>query len=70
MPDGTELRCELDVSDPHTMHRAVLADYAYPGSRTRVDWDEGDRRTFHGEWPGVCDAPGCPLPNGHHGRHA
>ena len=66
-PGFVEIDCEHHDGHP-AMHRGVLRDYAYPGSMTVVEWDERDRRTFHGEWPGDC--PGCVLPVGHHGRHA
>jgi hypothetical protein len=33
---------------------------------TIVAWEEGDRRNFHGEFPGWCQrTPGCVLPAGH-----
>lgn len=48
--------------------------------QTRVTWQEGDRRNYHGDPPGPCDARGtgvgglpvnvCVLPRGHHGDHA
>lgn len=66
LPNSTEVHCS-ENSD-HTAHRGTLRDYAYPGSATVVEWYESDRRTFHGEWPGLC--PGCVLPFGHRGEHA
>lgn len=70
---GAEIRCHLDhlgVAEP-LGHEGVLLDYAFPGSRTSVEWAENDRRTFHGPWPGPCLKPGpCSLPDGHHGRCA
>lgn len=67
-PNDTELSCELGVDD-HDTHHAVLRDYAYPGSTTTIEWNDADRRTFHGPWPGECDVEHCPLPSGHHGNH-
>lgn len=70
--DQTELTCENGSHGLETNHRAVLRDYAWPGSRTEITWLEGDRRNYHGKWPGPCgdnDAP-CTLPAGHRGRHA
>lgn len=71
-PNDTELRCgEVAL---HAEHRAVLRDYAYPGSETVITWQADDRRNFFGEWA-RCedwqgDRPGCTLPAGHHGRCA
>jgi len=67
-PDDRELACELDGD--HERHRTTLRDMAYPGSSTTVDWDETDRRTFHGDWPGACWSTGCRLPRRHRGDHA
>ena len=67
-PNDTEVVCERD--DEHRMHKGTLRDYAYPGSATEIEWDEDDRRTFHGEWPGACDSAGCVLPARHRGDHA
>lgn len=67
-PNDTEVACELDGD--HAMHEVVLRDYAYRGSETTIRWEELDRRTYHGAWPGACLVAGCPLPLGHHGRHA
>jgi hypothetical protein len=62
------------MTDPaEAKHRGTLSDYAYPGSRTIVEWAETDRRTFHGEWPGVCPGDSfstCVLPVTHRGEHA
>lgn len=64
----TEVTC--GEAGEHTMHVGVLRDYAWPGSATQIDWQEDDRRTFHGEWPGRCAAGGwCHLPAGHCGDH-
>lgn len=66
--NDTEIRCEL--SDYHDEpHRGVLRDYAGPGSETEMVWMDGDRRMFHGDWPGDCEAD-CILPADHDGRHA
>lgn len=67
-PNDTEVRCTVP-GDHHARHSAPLRDYAYPGSVTEVHWIETDRRTFHGEWPGSCPEPSCPLPLGHRGDH-
>jgi hypothetical protein len=76
-PNNTELNCEVEGS--HRDHQAMLADYAFPGSRQLITWHEDDRRNFHGDWPGRCpykahplwDDPGqCTLPDGHPGNHA
>jgi hypothetical protein len=68
-PGTYELVCELDEHGPDELHVGVVRDYAYPGSETVIRWDDGDRRTYRGDWPGAC-GPGCMLPSGHHGRHA
>jgi len=62
-----EIACE--ETGPHDRHQGVLRDYAWPGSATTVEWDEQDRRNFHGSWPGRCPSP-CVLLAGHHGNHA
>jgi len=63
-----EVRCELD--DDHAgLHQGTIRDYAYPGSATAVNWEEQDRRTYHGEWLGLCP-DNCTLPIGHRGSHA
>jgi hypothetical protein len=77
-PNDTEVACDRD--DEHQMHGGTLRDYAYPGSATLIEWDEDDRRTFHGEWPGECQSGSygagktnsspCVLPAGHRGKHA
>lgn len=66
-PNGTEVACEREGA--HGRHEGVLRDYAYSGSEIKMAWTEGDRRTFHGEWPGYCTATvrDCILPSGHHG---
>lgn len=66
-PNPTEVACEADGD--HDQHFGVLRDYAYPGSETRLQWLESDRRTYHGDWPGACESAGCPLPLGHGGNH-
>lgn len=68
----SEVACEYDDGDGmHGPHRGVLHDYAFPGSETKIDWWESDRRTYHGDWPGAC--PDCvgpvALPRGHAGSH-
>ena len=50
-------------------HQGVIADYAYPGSRTILSWLDSDRRNFTGEWI-ECPLPGCILPAGHPREHA
>lgn len=64
-PNPTEIRCEQE--DGHDgLHVGVLRDYAYEGSETTIDWEDGDRRTFYGEYPGPCTkTDGCVLPAGH-----
>lgn len=70
-PNDTELQCEDTFGHPES-HRAVLRDYAYPGSKTDLVWQEGDRRTFRGDWLSCDESPQsrCILPAGHRGRHA
>lgn len=63
-PNDTEVWCDLVRA--HDMHKGTLLDYAYEGSKTILSWAEGDRRTFHGGWPGPCSPVGlCSLPLGH-----
>lgn len=71
LPNDTEMVCEDDHVEvgPDIQHHATLRDYAYPGSTTRVTWNESDRRNFRGEWA-PCPTTGCTLPAGHHGRDA
>lgn len=71
-PNETEVACDLHGIGEHSTHRGVVRDYAYPGSTTTIEWQEDDRRTFHGEWPGSCTEAelGCVLPRNHRGRHA
>jgi hypothetical protein len=69
MTDDTEVVCEKG-SDPHTTHDGQLRDYAYPGSVTKLSWQDDDRRTFRGDWAPCTDSPGCILPARHRGRHA
>ena len=70
-PNATELTCAKTDPHPHDEHSAVLRDYAYQGSRTVINWQESDRRTFRGLYIpcGDNDFP-CVLPDGHSGRHA
>lgn len=65
-PGPIILECENDGNKPHTEHRTVLRDYAYPGSSSVITWQESDRRNFTGEWV-ECAAGNCVLPNGHRG---
>lgn len=68
--NDTELRCE-NLPGHIGGHAATLRDYAYPGSTTVLSWQDTDRRTFHGHWPGACTSlDGCTLPTGHHGNCA
>lgn len=68
MPDG---RFSVDYTGTGPEHKAVLRDYAYPGSRTEVSWQAGDRREYTGPPPGSCGRlNGCVLPGGHHGKCA
>jgi hypothetical protein len=67
-PD-VEIACAMGDPPKHgpNSHSGVLRDYAYPGSETVISWEEGDRRTYHGDWPGACGRiAGCLLPAGHH----
>lgn len=68
--DDTTLQCEQE-GDHSGFHEAVLRDYAYEGSATKISWQEEDRRTFRGLFIpcGDNDAP-CMLPAGHRGNHA
>lgn len=64
----TEVTCEK-VHDTHdTTHTAVLRDYAYQGSETKMEWQESDRRTFHGAFE-ECGRGRCILPKHHRGDH-
>ena len=67
-PGVVEIRCEQPAGHDG-MHSGTLRDYAYPGSATVVEWAADDRRSFTGEWPGVCDKWGCILPAGHPRGH-
>lgn len=68
-PNDTEIRC--DGPRGHSTHEGEVHDYAYPGSVTRVAWDDADRRCFYGDWPGPCEKiEGCICPAGHGGRCA
>ncbi len=67
-PNPTEVTCEFDTIDPHSEHRGMVRDYAYPGSETVITWFESDRRNYHGEWR-PCFLTGCVLPAFHHGEH-
>jgi hypothetical protein len=64
----TEVRCQRN--DAHTEHDGNLRDYAWPGSVSTIHWQDDDRRTFYGEWPGRCGLGGCVLPANHPGDHA
>lgn len=68
-PSAVEVECEQEGA--HTTHEGTLKGYAHPGSVTTITWEEDDRRTFHGEWPGPCPSSAwCSLPFGHRGRCA
>lgn len=59
-----ELQCSLGAGiHPH---EAVLRNYAYKGSETRITWADSDRRNFEGEFaPCGVETPGrtpCILP--------
>lgn len=66
-PNDTELECEslCDSSQHEGFHEAMLRDYAYSGSATKISWEESDRRTFRGEWRPCSITVGCVLPGGH-----
>jgi hypothetical protein len=70
--NDTEIACERPA--PHgegETHAGVLSDYAWPGSRTEINWLPGDRREFIGQWPGNCGTTSsCILPDNHRGRCA
>lgn len=68
LPGDTEIRCERE--DEHSEHSGTLRDYARPGSATAINWQDNDRRTFYGTWPGRCPVGGCVLPAGHPRGHA
>lgn len=68
--DTLEVRCEEPADHPGTGHAGTLRDLAYPGSATRVEWADDDRRSYRGPYPGPCPSVGCPLPAGHPRRHA
>jgi hypothetical protein len=66
-----DIRCGKKAHKPaDSEHRGVVMDYAYPGSRTEITWQAGDRREFTGDWPGPCPKGSCTLHAGHHGRCA
>ena len=67
-PNMNIYQCEKQ-NDSHTVHETIIRDYAYPGSQTKMIWDESDRRTFRGVW-NPCAIPGCVLPENHKGNHA
>jgi hypothetical protein len=57
--------------DPRLEHEGLF------NGITKINWYEGDRREYTGDWPGNCDklpgmpmAGGCTLHLGHHGRCA
>ncbi len=66
--NDTEVAC--DREGDHAQHSGTLRDYAYPGSETRIDWHETDRRNFRDLFVpcGDNDAP-CILPWRHGGDH-
>ena len=68
-PDETEIQCIEDDSQPHSNHAGIVSDYAYPGSKSKLNWNDRDRRTFRGDWTS-CDQSTCILPAGHWGDHA
>jgi hypothetical protein len=69
-PNDTEISCDLEPGHDGS-HHGVIRDYAYPGSATEMSWENSDRRTYHGDWPGRCEHyAGCVLPSGHRGAHA
>lgn len=69
-PHELELMCTREFHNgSDTRHESVVADYAYPGSRTVLTWFESDRRNFRGEWI-ECPERACGLPCGHRGDHA
>lgn len=86
-PNETQVSCEreehLDLARQETEtgqtpeHKAVLRDYAWPGSATEITWLAGDRREFAGNFPGYCTKLGstggrqtCTLPAEHRGKCA
>lgn len=68
-----ELVCESQHEQFLDQHFGILRDYAYKGSQTIISWYEDDRRTYRGEWPGVCGKSTnifdtgrtCQLPKNH-----
>ncbi len=66
-PNDTEVRCS-HPTDHTGMHAGLLIGYAGKGSQTILKWEEGDRRNYHGKWPGACCFGGCGLPLGHGGN--
>lgn len=66
-PNDIEVECTKEL--PHSVyHQGIIHDQAYPGSETTLTWQESDRRTYHGRWPGECEKTGnCAMPDGHHG---
>lgn len=70
-PNNTELHCEVRHRKDRLTndHAAVLRNYAYPGSETRISWQDSDRRTFTGDWV-ECPVQPCVLPANHRGEHA
>lgn len=72
--------CELDA-DHGPAHQGRLDHEVetYDGltmTRPVITWDDHDRRSFRGTFPGACNyssgpiQPFCVLPAGHPGRHA
>jgi hypothetical protein len=68
-PDQDITPCELPAGHDGD-HLGAIRDKAYPGSVTQLGWLESDRRTFHGDWPGVCPESRCTLPAGHPRNHS
>lgn len=71
-PGDTEVECDYTAPSliGHTEHEGVVKDYAYPGSRTTLHWNEHDRRTFRGEWAPCDKTEGCICPRAHPGNCA
>jgi hypothetical protein len=67
-PNDTEIACEQ--TGDHDRHSGTLREYASAGSVTVVEWLDGDRRSYRGDYPGPCSVALCSLPSGHRGSHA
>lgn len=65
-PNTGIVDCELEE---HTtgMHSGGVA-HLYPGSHTKLQWLDDDRRNFRGEWID-CPEKGCTLPANHPRKH-